>query len=232
MKSMWDLWRTRKALSDDILTDLLRSRERSALGAISAMQELLAKERHQELLHEIARVNQVLRERQSPFRDHTLINDFLSQFDSRHYGAVSRFRFLVLIGPSVQGKTSKGMSLFPGKTFKVCCGACATGVLPSLSTFDRAKHRAILFDEIRPDIVLKHREVFQANSFEQTLGQSVCNAFSYDVWVYHIAFILCANEWDMTENMSDSDREWLESNQILVTLPVGEKWYLDEGNFA
>ena len=228
IKVIWDLWKNRKGVTAEIETDILRSRDRGACNAIRDLQEIVNKENHLQQRKEIIRVNEMLRERQVPFRDHPVVNEFLSQFDQRHYGVKGRFKFLVLVGPSVQGKTSKGLSLFPGETLKVCCGACEIGVMPSLSGFNRHVHRAILFDEIRPDIVLKHREVFQANSHEQTLGHSVCNAYAYNVWVYQVALILCANEWDTDTNTSQADRQWLESNQILVQLPHDQKWYYDE----
>lgn len=224
--TMWNLWKQRKAESRLVKLDLVRSRERGALAAIEAMEAIEAKERHDALAAEIEKVQAQLRAKQRPFRGHPGINEFLEQFSGRHLGELSRFRFLVLVGPSVQGKTSKGMSLHPGATLKVCCGGCPEGALPSLQAFDRSVHKAILFDEIRPDQVLKHREVFQANQYVQTLGQSACNAYNYQIWVYGIAFILCANAWDLrSDKLSPEDREWITANSIEVRLPEGERWY-------
>ena len=115
-RHIWDLWKTRKALGEDIMRDLLRSREQPALQAIEKLQQFLTKERHQDQIQEIERVNRMLRERQCRFRDHPLVNQFLAQYVPQNYGVKARFRFLLLIGPSVQGKTSKGMSLFPPRT--------------------------------------------------------------------------------------------------------------------
>ena len=224
--TMWNLWKQRKAHGKDIKNDLLRSRERGSLAAIEQLDAIITMERHHDLASEIENVQASLRSKERPFRGHERINEFLEQFDRRHYADRARFKFLVLVGPSVQGKTSKGMSLHPGRTLKVCCGGCPEGAMPSLVSFDRAKHSAILFDEIRPDQVLKHREVFQANQYTQTLGQSACNAFNYSVWVYAIAFILCANSWDLGgDKLAPEDREWITANSIEVRLPVGEFWY-------
>ena len=224
--NMWGLWRQRKATAEDIQKDLLRSRERGALSAWDNMENLLSKERHQNLQAQILEIQVALRKQQKPFRSHELINVFLEQFSGRNWMKWSRFRFLVLVGPSVQGKTSKAMSLYPEETLKVCCGTCPDGILPSIAAFDWLKHKAIVFDEARPDQVLRNREVFQANAYTQTLGQSACNAFSYQVFLYHRALILCANSWDLhVDTLTDSDREWLQANQILVTLPEGQRWY-------
>ena len=78
---------------------------------------------------------------------------------------------LVLVGDTLQGKTSKGMSLFGStRTLKLACGPCPHGVLPSLGALDRHEVKAILFDEIRLDQVLTIRELFQANQYPQHLG--------------------------------------------------------------
>ena len=113
------------------------------------------------------------------------------------------------------------------KTLKISCGNCPEGVLSSLAIFDRARHRAVLFDEIRPDQVLKNRELFQANQYVQTLGTSACNPFAYNIWVYCIPLILCASNFDRDhQDISLPDREWLHGNLDLVTLPPGELWYI------
>ena len=225
---MWNLWRQRKASADDTQKELLRSRERGALSAWDNLEALMSRERHQNLQAQIAEIQAALRRQQRPFRTHESIGVFMEQFSGRHFGKWARFRFLVLVGPSVQGKTSKAMSLYPEQTLKVCCGTCPDGILPSIAAFDWLKHRAIVFDEARPDQVLRNREVFQANQHTQTLGQSACNAFSYQVYLYHRALILCANAWDLSaSSISESDREWLEANQILVSLPPGQRWYED-----
>lgn len=224
---MWGVWKQRKASSEDIKKDLLRSRERGALAAWDNLEALLSRERHQSLQSQISEIQAALRKQQHPFRDHELVNVFLEQFSGRNWMKWARFRFLVLVGPSVQGKTSKAMSLYPDQTLKVCCGTCPDGILPSIASFDWLKHKAIVFDEARPDQVLRNREVFQANQYAQTLGQSACNAFSYQVYLYHRALILCANSWDLSaDSITSSDREWLEANQILVKLPEGQRWYL------
>ena len=75
-----------------------------------------------------------------------------------------------------------------------------------------------------------NREVFQANQYAQTLGQSACNPFAYSVWVYHVAMILCTNSFEIdATDLSDGDRDWLggDKNMMLVELPIGEKWFME-----
>ena len=86
---------------------------------------------------------------------------------------------------------------------------------------DRQAVKAILFDEIRTDQVLTFRELFQANQYLQQLGSSVCNLYTYSVWVYHIAMILCTNNFDLNnKSVSEADRSWLKKNAIVVQLPT------------
>ena len=153
----------------------------------------------------------------------------MMQFQPSKYGFQARFKFLVLVGGTQQGKTSKGMSLMgPEKTYKVSCGGCSSGVLPSLSNFDRDRHQAVLFDEVRTDQVIHHREVFQSNQYVQTLGSSPCNPYAYSIWSYFVPFILCCNEFDIeSTSLSAADQNWLSGNAMIVTLKVGEKWFLD-----
>ena len=154
----------------------------------------------------------------------------MKQFETSTYGRQARFRTLVLVGGTQEGKTSKGISLWgSSRTLKVSCGNCGEGVLPSLDQFERSKHDAILFDEGRIDQVLKNRELFQSNAHLQTLGQSVCNPYAYSVWVYHKAMIVCTNNFDVHDaKITESDREWLTKNVIRVELPAGERWFVTQ----
>jgi len=127
-------------------------------------------------------------------------------------------------------KTSRNISIFGiSKTLKVSCQGCQWGILPGLSSFVQRKHVAILFDEFRSDQVLSNREFFQSNAFPQSMSQSACNQYAYEVWVYHIAMILCANHLEMTEGdggISASDADWMTQNVTVVTLEADQAWYL------
>ena len=213
----------------DTKEDLLRSRERNAVGALDALAKLDRLEREHELDEEMEAIQASVMARQKPFRSHPLLNSWMLQYSEDVTGKVGRFKFLVLVGPSVQGKTSKAMSLFPGRTLKVCCGSCPPGILPSVADFRRGLHKAIVFDEVRMDQVLRHREFFQANSYKQSLGHSATNMFTYSVFIYQVALILCTNEWNMSSTeFLPSDLEWIGANQVLVTLPSHQRWYLDD----
>ena len=164
-----------------------------------------------------------------PFRGHVCIDQWRKQYDVENYGKLARFSSLLLTAGSRAGKSWKALSIFGVQaTLKVNCQGLSLATLPSLSTFDRRLHRAILFDEIRPDQVLGNKEVFQAPAFPVSLAQSNCNAFCYQLWLYQIALVCCSNHFPMSqaEGLSADEEDWLQANLVQVELPEGQRWYL------
>ena len=226
---IWSAWRGRKISDEDVCKELIRCRDRPALSALQDVEVLIKRARTLDLECEIRRVQGLLQSRQSGFLSHAVITEFLLQFETSRYGVDPRKKCLLLVGDSQQGKSTKALSLFsPEKTLKVSCQGLPSGVVPSLGRFDRAKHVAIVWDEIRPDQVLNNRELFQSNAHEQFLQQSVCNQHAYSVWVYHTAQILCANSFDMdSPSLSVGDAQWLDSNVFVARLAPGQRWFLN-----
>ena len=231
MNVIWNQWRASKMSADDCEKDLVRCRDRTAPSALEALDKLRKRTRQLDLQDEIASVQRMLEVRQKRFKAHDKVEEFVQQFGQSKYGVSCRFKTLVLVGGTQQGKTSKAMSLWGlAHTLKVSCGSCGEGVMPSLGSFDRDKHSAIVFDEIRPDQVLKHRELFQSNAYEQRLGSSPCNPYEYSVWCYMTPMILCANSWCMNEDkIGPANANWLVGNCLVAELPKDEKWYLSNG---
>jgi hypothetical protein len=228
---VWQQWRAGKMDDDQCCRDLIRCRDPRAPLALSAFEYLRKKQEMLNLQDEIDRTQEALRLRQNPFKPHPLINSWLLQFTPENYGVRARCTILAFIGPSKEGKTSKAVSLFGiSKTLKVSCQGCPLGVLPGLSSFKRGRHAAILFDECRSDQILLNREFFQSGVYPQSLSQSACNQYAYQLWVYQVAMIICANELKMTEadGLSSSDAEWLRTNVVVVTLPEGHSWFLKD----
>ena len=215
---------------EDCEKDLVRCKDRTSPAALLALDQIRKRSQILQLEDEIKFVQEELRKLQAPFRDHPMVAMFQKQFDMSTYARQARFRSLVLVGGTQQGKTSKAMSLWgKSRTLKVSCGNCGDGVLPSLAGFQRQQHDAILFDEARIDHILKNRELFQSNEHLQTLGQSPCNPYAYSIWVYHRALLLCCNSFDLQDkNLTDPDREWLVKNTVIVVLPQDERWFIGE----
>ena len=222
------LWQQRKIEATVALGELLLSRGRGALQAIDMVQTTTQREHMDSQRAEVQRVQTLLMDTLGAFRPHPRVEVFLSQFDTRNYGVKHRFKPLGLFGGSQTGKSSKALSLFGMQsTLKVSCQGLGSGVIPSIARLDRRTHRAILWDEIRPDQVLGAKEVFQSAPWVLSLGQSNCNQFAYEVWLYGIAHILCSNSFPMSESegQSKEDAEWLSSNILDVSLPAGQTWF-------
>ena len=222
------LWQQGKCDADAALKQLLRSRARGALQAMDNVKITTQKEHLDDQREEIERVQSMLIQSLGAFRPHPRINTFLEQFEQSNYGVKHRYKPLGLFGGSQIGKSSKALSLFGlHATLKVSCQGLPPGTIPSIQRFDRRIHEAILWDEVRPDQVLGAKEVFQSAPWVVALGQSNCNQFAYDVWLYGIAHILCSNAFPMTEaeGQSTEHADWLSSNIIDVTLPEGQCWY-------
>ena len=216
---------------EDCERDLVLCRDRGTPNALASLDQIRKRQKAIDVAEEVTRIQELIESRNTAFHDHADIDRFMLEHNSSTYGVLARFHMLVLLGGTLQGKTSKGMSLFGSKkTLKLACGPCPHGVLPSLGSLDRNTTKAILFDEIRVDQVLTFRELFQANQYWQQLGTSPCNPYAYTVWVYHIAMILCTNEFDLEdESLSEADRQWLTGNTIMVQLPEKDKWYVQPG---
>ena len=226
---IWSAWRGHKISDDDVSKELIRSRDRGAVSALQDVEVLIKRARTQDLEGEIRRVQGLLQSQQACFISHAVITKWFAQFETSRYGVDGRKKCVLLVGDSQQGKSTKALSLFgPDKTLKVSCQGLPQGVLPSLGRFDREKHVAIVWDEIRADQVLNNREVFQSNCHEQFLQQSVCNQHAYSVWLYHIAQILCANSFDLEHPpLAEGDAQWLNTNLDVARLAPGQRWYLN-----
>ncbi len=107
---------------DQCCRDLVRCRDPRAPMALAAFEYLRKKQEMLNLQDEIDRTQEALRLRQNPFKGHPLINTYLGQFVPQNHGVKGRFKALALLGPSMEGKTSKAVSLFGiSKTLKESC---------------------------------------------------------------------------------------------------------------
>jgi hypothetical protein len=227
-----DQWQSGKIDHEMAIEELVRSRGRGLLNGISLVEGVRARQKILDQKSEIENVQDTLYNQMNPFRGHPMIENWILQYHEDKYKKSTRFRSLLLTGGSQTGKSWKALSLWGvGRTLKVNCQGLAPNTLPSIADFDRTKHCAILFDEIRTDQVLGNKEVFQAGAFTVSLAQSNCNIFCYQLWLYQVACILCSNSFPMSnENgatLSDEECDWLQANIDSVNLPSGQKWFFD-----
>jgi hypothetical protein len=93
---------------------------------------------------------------------------------------------------------------------------------PCLRTFDRASHRAIVFDDVgSAGFVVSNKKVLQAHMDGATLGQSPTQTLTYSVWLWQVPMMITTNDWN-TGDMDPHDADWLQENCVVhtVTAPV------------
>jgi hypothetical protein len=227
-----DQWQSGKIDHEMAIEQLVHCRGRGLLSGISLVEGVRSRQKVLDLKMEIEDVQQSLFSQMNPFRGHPVIDNWMMQYHVQKYKKSSRFRSLLMTGGSQTGKSWKALSLWGvGRTLKVNCQGLAPHTLPSIADFDRSKHCAILFDEIRTDQVLGNKEVFQAGAFTVSLAQSNCNIFCYQLWLYQVAFILCSNSFPVSNidgaTLTDEECDWLQANIDSVNLPSGQKWFFD-----
>jgi hypothetical protein len=222
-------WQARKLHGNVAVHELVKSRHMFALKGCSLVRDLICEENTANLAAEILKVQTSLLSTLRRFRDHETINDWLEQFAVSNYGSKHRFRPLLLVGGTQQGKTSKALSIFGHMaSVKVCCQGLPNGVIPSIREFDRLEHKCIIWDECRYDQVLGNKEVMMSPATPIVLQQSQCNQHSFTKWLYMTAHILCSNHFPMTveEGLTPEEADWLSGNLFTAKLPVGQAWFL------
>ena len=226
-----DLWQRRKLSHKDAREEILRSRVRGCRSIIeqiefvrneeqSEMQRSLVLERTRDITNTLG-----------TFIGHPVIDQFLEQFHPVQRKGRTRFRCLLLKGPSRCGKSLKASSLFGAEnTLCVNCQGVSPG-LPSIRAFDRTQHSAILWDEADEAQVLSNKLVFQAGNTTVALSQSACNAFSYEKYLYAVPMILCSNVFSYTtsrgKKLNSEDEHWLRENVLLAELGEDKQWYIE-----
>ena len=141
-----------------------------------------------------------------------------------------RYKFLVLCGRSGTGKSSLARQLIcdPLETLEL---TCAGGAEPDLRGYNRLLHRAVLFDEGTPKMVLGQKKLFQAGPNWIQLGMSTTNCHSYQQMLGRVPLIITSNTWmELCQELSPADREWIHANQILV--PIDEVGLCPAGSDA
>ena len=129
-----------------------------------------------------------------------------------------RYKIGVLYGPSSTGKTMKARVAFgpdESRCYEVNCGA---GDEPSMRGFRFFYHKWILLDECSPKQILANKKFFQAQPKKIMLGTSKTGCHEYPCFVHRVPMLVCCNDWAEEVQLlkKPSDREWLETNTVLM----------------
>ena len=143
-------------------------------------------------------------------------------WDQEQQRKLHRQRVLVVTGPSRMGKSeylkAQLQKVLP-KEFGTLIVNCMNVLDPDLKAFKCLQHGAILFDEGSPDMVQRHRDLFQAPQHEITLGTSATSCYAYQVCLWRVRLLLTCNGWfEKLEKLEAADKEWVEANTIVISV--------------
>ena len=139
------------------------------------------------------------------------VKEWLESFNKKKY----RYKFLVLEGPSMVGKTAYAESLSPGGALFHC--DCASAVEPDLREYSADRSDSILFDEASVDLVLRCKRLFQAPPIEVCLGMSATNCMAYKVNVYRKRLTIASNRWSLEVAAAKKcDADWISDNSVHI----------------
>ena len=189
------------------------------VGAASALHNLEAvcKEREEaELASLMAAANEEIKQvPMHPWRQLPKVAEFERQFDS---GVCrKRRKVLVLDGPSRLGKSDFAMSLVPeDSAVELNCSNCHEE--PPLQGFYRPlEHDLILFDEMKAELMIRNKRLFQAPAKLVAMGTSKTNCYTYRAWVFRKRMVISSNNWRRElKHLAKADRDWIRKNTFYV----------------
>ena len=139
---------------------------------------------------------------------------------------LNRQKTLVVTGPSKMGKSEYLKAKLEEFAEEIGEGGmevlvvnCMNVLDPDLKRFKSVKNNAILFDEGSPEMVQRHRDLFQAPRHEVILGNSATGCYTYSVLLWRVRLVLTSNSWfeDLAE-LKPKDREWVIENTVVLSV--------------
>jgi hypothetical protein len=197
VSSRWIMnnWKTRKLTYEHAREEVIAGRDRvkNTLVELDFQHTLHVKETQQVCQ---ARVKFLLRRNLLEFREEPLeVQQWKAQYHDRNFGRLSRFKPLILDGPTRLGKTMWATSFFGSHcTLVLQCQGVSEPSLHAIRNNSQA-YKCIVFDEGCWQLVHEHKMLFQAGQELVTVCQSPTNQSAYDVFVYALPMIVCSNQF-------------------------------------
>ena len=217
VKSRWikNQLAKRKITISDAIREAIESRD-SARSFVTELEWLMQKESELFQKERALFLQSQVKQGQRPFKpDPAIVLAWKDQYNPARVVTMSRFRPLVLEGPSRFGKSSYALSMYdPGTVLVLNCQDVKE---PNLKSFDLQKHQAIIFEEASGAMIVANKMLFQAGVHQVQLGQSATNCNAYKRLLHGVRMIVCTNSF-ITPGMADHDRQWLEQNVFYLQL--------------
>ena len=192
------------------------------IKAVRAREEQLEKA-------EIAALNK--RRKQTPldevictFREYPLWKEWLCEQKKKLF----RQKLFVINGPSRMGKSKFVLAMLkefhPQHEVLMC--NCMNVQDPDLRDYRVLTHGSVLFDEGGPEMIQRHRDLFQAPQHDIRLAHSATGCYSYTVNLWQKPLVVTCNGWqEELEKLSCANKEWVVANTVVldVSTPMWEQ---------
>lgn len=208
-------WRLDKITVRAARREIVKNRHRVA-GALRELEVWQEQSRTMMVKVEQGAVRSLLANAFKEFKEFEEIKRWLLQYNKEFYGVKSRFKFLVLVGESCLGKTQLALSLFGNQCTYIA--NCQNVDEPNLLGFDRYEHKAVIFDEATPTMVVQNKVLFQAGSEGVQMCQSKCQQFAMFRWLYQVPLIVSCNAWVEEMEGPEGDIAWLNANSVVIVV--------------
>ena len=157
----------------------------------------------------------------SPWRSFPEVTTFEAQFAPER--CLDRRKTLVLDGESYLAKTAFAMSLVgPGEGVEICCSN-VDDEPPLQAAYSPIKHNLILFDEMKPALMIRNKRLFQGPPTRVILGATRTNKYTYAAFVFRKRMVVGSNCWaEELAKLPEGDQKWIRANTIYlnVTTPM------------
>ena len=145
-----------------------------------------------------------------------------------------RHKALVLVGPSMVGKTTFCKQLVAHDEYmEINCMNLKTQ--PNLARLSH-KTKLICFDEASVRWCLDNKKMLQGPEAPLTMGDSATGMHSYSVQLNGMKMVICSNTWheELTTGFGEADLTYLKKNFIVVDckdqLWQGPPWLQEDGS--
>ena len=215
-------WKSRKLTYEHARLEVIAGRDRvkNTLAELDFQHSLHVKETQQARQ---AHVKFLLRGNLLEFRARPPeVQQWEAQYHERNFGKLSRYKPLILDGPTRLGKTMWATSFFgTACTLVLQCQGVSEPSLHAIRN-DSQAYKCIVFDEGCWQLVHDHKMLFQAGQELVTVCQSPTNQSAYDVFVYALPMIVCSNQF--YKDIEEHAEAYLREN--VFYLYVSEKCYV------
>ena len=128
----------------------------------------------------------------------------------------------VLTGPSKMGKSQfllQSLADCEQSGQQPLMVNCMNVLDPDLRDFNRSIHSAIIFDEGSPEMVARHRDLFQARRHDIKLAHSATGCYCYKLNLWRVKLVVSCNGWrEQVDKLGPADKQWVEANTTVLSV--------------